>query len=88
MAKAWRPGFWHKTRDTQLAYQFRDAKRDSVWVDFPTYRELKRNIKQYLKESVEGSVTVVRHRRGEWGEWYERWELINGEPKIMKEGLN
>jgi hypothetical protein len=88
MAKAWRPGFWHKTRDTEMAYRFRDAKRDNIWVEFPTYRELKSNIKQYLEESSEPTISVYRHRRGEWGEWYERWELINGKPKIVQSGWN
>jgi hypothetical protein len=31
-------------------------------------------------------VFVVRSRRGEWGEWFEHWELINGKPTIVKKG--
>jgi hypothetical protein len=51
----------------------------------PTYAEVKKNMKTYLSES-EGKVSVYRHRRGEWGEWFEHWELSNGKPTIVKEG--
>jgi len=52
---------------------------------FPTYREFKKNVKELLKSNPNDCVTVTRTRRGEWGEWFERWELINGKPKITKQ---
>ena len=52
---------------------------------FPTYREFKKNVRQLIQLSPNNEVTVTRTRRGEWGEWFERWELINGKPKITKQ---
>jgi len=49
-----------------------------------TYREFKRTVAELLKESDSKEVTIFRERRGEWGEWFERWELIQGKPKITK----
>ena len=51
---------------------------------FPTYRELKKNIRDYLSDVKE--LYIFRSRRGEWGEWFEKWELVSGKPKITKEG--
>jgi hypothetical protein len=51
-----------------------------------TYREFKRTVKELLTESRTKELTIFRERRGEWGEWFERWELINGNPKITKQG--
>jgi hypothetical protein len=52
----------------------------------PTYRDFKKNVRQYIEESNTNEVTIFRERRGEWGEWFERWELIQGKPKITKQG--
>jgi hypothetical protein len=52
---------------------------------FSTYREFKKNVKQLIKLSPNDFVTVTRTRRGEWGEWFERWELINEKPTITKQ---
>ena len=56
-------------------------------IQFRTYRELKREIPSLLKldEDAEG-LFVVRSKRGQWGEWFERWKLENGKPTIVKEG--
>ena len=55
---------------------------------YPTYAKLKASICAILNECVDGTASVVRSRRGEWGEWFEHWELVNGKPKIVKEGWN
>jgi len=55
-------------------------------VQYKTYAELKRKIKQHLKENLEGIIPVCRSRKGEWGEWFENWKLIDGEPQIIKQG--
>lgn len=86
MAALFRPGFWHKTRETLYNYRYSNSKRDAVWVEFSTYAELKRNIKKYLLETNEPHISVYRSRRGEWGEWVEKWELSNGKPKITNAG--
>jgi hypothetical protein len=57
---------------------------------FNTYTELKKALKDYILHNHIGGdddlVTVTRSRRGEWGEWYEKWELVNGTPTIIKQG--
>jgi hypothetical protein len=55
---------------------------------YPTYAKLKRSIATMLSESHDGRVNVVRSRKGEWGEWFENWELVDGKPKIVREGWN
>lgn len=42
---------------------------------YPTYRKLRRNLIQHLKDSYDNEVTVSRSKRGEWGEWFENWKL-------------
>jgi hypothetical protein len=53
---------------------------------FSTYRELKKNMRLLLKRAADNTVTVSRSRRGEWGEWFEIWQMCHGEPVIIKEG--
>ena len=53
---------------------------------FPSYREVLKNLKDLLKSDPENIVTVYRQRRGEWGEWFEKWGLLNGKPVKLKEG--
>lgn len=54
--------------------------------EFPTYRELKKNLIVLLKASENEIVTVYRSRRGEWGEWFEKWGLLDDKPVLLKEG--
>lgn len=49
-----------------------------------TYAEVKRQMKTYLAES-DGEVCVSRSRRAEWGEWFERWEMGETKPIIVKQ---
>ena len=51
---------------------------------FPTYRLLKKALPEDLKE--QNIIYVSRSKRGEWGEYFENWELIDGKPKKVKEG--
>ena len=55
---------------------------------FKTYAELKKALKDYILDNHIGEdpVFVSRSRRGTWGEWFEKWEKINGKPKITKQG--
>lgn len=53
------------------------------------YKIVKKNILTYLNECwlTEPKVNVYRSRRGEWGEWFEHWQLNSeGKPVIVKEG--
>jgi hypothetical protein len=52
----------------------------------PTYRELKKNMRLLLKRAADNAVTVSRSRRGEWGEWFEIWQMCHGKPVIIKQG--
>ena len=64
------------------------VKSPEVTKSFKTYTELKKALKDYILSNHIGSyrVSVTRSRRGEWGEWFEKWELINGKPTITKQG--
>lgn len=55
---------------------------------FNTYAELKKNIRSLIEENQgeTNCLTVSRTRRGEWGEWYEKWSIINGKPQIWEQG--
>jgi hypothetical protein len=55
---------------------------------FNTYTQLKKALKdRILHEHIgEDEVFVTRSRRGEWGEWFEKWVLINKNPTIIKKG--
>jgi hypothetical protein len=55
---------------------------------FKTYAELKKALKdRILHDHIgENEVFVTRSRRGEWGEYYEKWALIDGKPTIIKKG--
>lgn len=48
----------------------------SVFIERPTYRQLKKELPALMKEYGQDKVTVFRSRRGEWGEWFEKWELL------------
>jgi len=41
---------------------------------YSDYKLLKKHLKSVIQQSDE-EVTVSRSRRGEWGEWYEKWVL-------------
>ena len=59
----------------------------TIWKEFKTYRELKKKLPELIKENDDPEgLFVLRTRRGEWGEWFERWKLINGKPEIIREG--
>lgn len=53
---------------------------------YDTYAKLRRGMKAMLNASIDDIVYVSRSRRGEWGEWFEHWSLVNGKPKIIKQG--
>ena len=49
-----------------------------------SYASLKSNLKRLLDNATDYTVEITRSRRGEWGEWFERWELVDGKKKITK----
>jgi len=56
------------------------------FMEFDNYPSLKRHLKEAIYQSFEKEITVIRTRRGEWGEWFEKWHIVNDKPKIYKEG--
>ena len=71
--------------------QYHNGKRkniDNVNV-YQTYAKLKSAMGAMLRASHDECVFVVRSRRGECGEcgeWFEYWQVVNGKPRIVKEG--
>jgi len=84
-----KPQISYVTKESERNYyntlSYMRASKSIVEV-FDTYRELKKNLKRILEENIEQHATVSRSRRGEWGEWFEHWQLINGKPTITKQG--
>ncbi len=74
------------TEDSIRQYHNGERKSRTNINVYPTYAELKRSIGAVLRASHDECAFVVRSRRGEFGEWFEHWELVNGKPKIVKEG--
>jgi hypothetical protein len=76
------------TNDSIRDYRNSSIKRSpyiTIW--YNTYAELKKNLKKHLDECTEDELYIYRTRRGEWGEWFERWSLSDkGKPYIIKEG--
>lgn len=62
--------------------------RKYVVIQYKTYRELLKNIKQHCIDNIDADgVSVIRSKRGEWGEWFERWKIgVGGKPEIVKQG--
>ncbi|HEY4755770.1 MAG TPA: hypothetical protein VIH28_06935 [Ignavibacteriaceae bacterium] len=82
-----------------MAQQRRRGKKPGCWVrksfyvsaeykSFKTYQELKKNLKSLIEENTvdDNEVTITRTRRGEWGEWFEKWRITEGKPEKFKEG--
>ena len=78
MAK-FRPGFWVKRHGYSGETSYRD---------FDTYPECLREAKKLLKSGELTEIHIFRSKRGEWGEWFEIWELQGGKPVKKKEGWN
>ena len=55
-------------------------------ITYPSYAELRKWIAAHVSESDEGEVTVTRSRRGQWGEWFEKWTLKRGRSVKTREG--
>lgn len=83
-----KPSLTYKTHDSLRLYEMRDKKRDYIFESYPTYRKVKSRVINVLKHEnpIDNEVSVSRSRRGEWGEWFETWALVDGKPKIIKQG--
>ena len=63
-------------------YYNRDGKHVSKV--FPTYAKLRRAMKTMMSDSIDNIVGVTRTRRGEWGQWFERWAINEQTNKLEK----
>jgi hypothetical protein len=85
-----KPQVTYMTRDSQHDYNVDRYRVRSPYVTkrFNTYAELKKALKDYILHNHIGDdeVCVSRSRRGEWGEWFEKWALVNNKPTIVKQG--
>jgi hypothetical protein len=74
------------TEDSMHEYRnHRNGGRMYDYRFYKTYRELKRDMKNLLKENIDADgIFVCRSRRGQWGEWTERWKMISGKLGISK----
>lgn len=72
---------------TILVTKMVDRVHKLVRVEYSTYRELRRDLKRQLKESVDDTISVARSKRGQGFEWFEIWELTAaGKPRLVREG--
>ncbi len=85
-----RPQVTYMTSETLYDYRVGRLRCTSPYKTerFKTYAELKKALKDYILDNHigEDEVFVTRSRRGEWGEWFEKWVKINGKPTIIKKG--
>lgn len=88
MSARFPPQATYVSRDSLRAYNNGTRKIKNEMKQFDSYAELKSKLKEMIAESIDGEVYVVRSRKGEWGEWFEYWKIINGKPMITKEGWN
>jgi len=66
--------------------QLDSHQKDGEQFSYPTYKDLRKDMKSLLNKSRNNAVSVYREKRGEWGEWFENWVMSNGKPRIQKEG--
>ncbi len=54
---------------------------------FDTYNLLLKEMRAMMHDSMDNIISVTRTRRGEWGQWFERWQLDpdTKKPTIIKQ---
>jgi len=81
-----KPQVTYQSKESLDEYWRGNRKSPHITLRFDTYAKLRRELKEMLESSTDNTVSISRSRRGEWGEWFENWELVNGKPKIVKQG--
>jgi len=60
---------------------------ETYCVEFKTYRQLLKELPSLFKETGKQVITIYRTRRGEWGEWFEKWTTTaKGDLSLIKQG--
>jgi len=75
MAKAFKP-----------SVSYRNQQEKDVSLRVNTYADVKKRMNAFMNDSCDDYIRVYRHRRGEWGGWFEHWERQGGKNVIIKEG--
>jgi len=75
MARAFRP-----------SVHYRNEKGENVILTISTYKEVKKRMNAFMNDSFDECVSVYRHRRGEFGEWFEHWQKQSKKNVIVKQG--
>jgi len=84
-----RPQVHYTTKESQRVYYNGTTKSMTIVVTFKTYRELIKKLPVILEDSIDVYVSVYRSKRGEFGEWFEHWQLdVDRKPVIIKQGWN
>ena len=86
MARAFRPSVMVSVPRSYRGEFENSVCNGHIQRQFPTYSEVKKRMRDLLEISDNNEVCVYRHRRGEWGEWGEKWVMVNGKPTITKQG--
>ena len=81
-----KPQVLFTTTNSIREYWNRQRNSMSIRKTYKNYRELLKDLPNILAETNEDYISVYRSRRGEWGEWFEHWALVNGKPKKIHEG--
>ena len=58
---------------------------DCIQLEVSSYANVKKRMREFLGLSQDNLVRVYRQRRGQSGEWFELWAMVDGKPKIVKE---
>lgn len=66
--------------------RYTDKNGQNKGVEVKSYTEVKRRMNAFMNDSFDENVAVYRHRRGEWGEWFEFWSKVGSKCKIHKQG--
>ena len=86
MSIRWKPGCYLPNPDFDPSATWSKLNKIN-WVAYDTYRELKKDLPELIKKDNDpDGLFVLRSKRGAWGEYFERWKMINGKPTIVKEG--
>ena len=84
-----KPQVSYVTKDSQRDYWNGSRKSMYITERFKTYRELLKKLPDILEHSIDEYVSVNRSKRGQWGEWFEHWQLNSSrKPVIIKQGWN
>ncbi len=56
-------------------------------VEFDSYRKLLKALPSIFMTTGKEVITVYRTRRGQWGEWFEKWTTTGkGDLSLIKQG--